>query len=140
MKHHLAIVPAILVTVAALSAELAAARDPGLSDSPAVVWTRGQLPEIAGTREVPSKPQAGPSTQSASSAIFRDIPSISGRYSVGGKTIMPYVGAGFGGGYSSEADRSLGSVPPAQGDSGLRSQFGQGLSPNEFQMGVRIPF
>lgn len=53
---------------------------------------------------------------------------------------MPYIGAGFGGGYSSEVDRSLGSAPPAQGDSGLRSQFGQGFSPNEFQMGVRISF
>lgn len=53
---------------------------------------------------------------------------------------MPYLGAGFGGGYTSELNRSLTGPSPAQADAGLRSQFGQGFSPNEFQMGLRIPF
>jgi hypothetical protein len=73
-------------------------------------------------------------------ADVRDIPSISGRYSIGGRTLLPYLGAGFSGGYSSEFNRSLNGPPPAQNDLGLRSQFGQSLSPNEFQLGVRIPF
>ena len=53
---------------------------------------------------------------------------------------MPYLGAGFGGGYTSELNRSMTGPPPGQTDPGGRSQFGQGFSPNEFQMGFRIPF
>jgi hypothetical protein len=77
---------------------------------------------------------------STSSTVFPGIPSINGRYSVGGTTLMPYLGAGFGSGYASQLDRSLNSSPSMQTDSSLRSLFGQGLAPNEFQMGVRIPF
>ena len=74
------------------------------------------------------------------SKAFWDIPSISGDYSVKGTRIMPYIGAGFGHGYSSDVDRSLNSSPSGQTDPGLRSLFGQGLTPSEFQMGLRIPF
>lgn len=77
---------------------------------------------------------------STSSTVFHDIPSISSRYSVGGTTLMPYLGAGFGSGYASQLDRSLNNSPSLQTDSSFRSLFGQGLAPNEFQMGVRIPF
>jgi hypothetical protein len=73
------------------------------------------------------------------SNVFRDIPSISGDYSVKGTRIMPYIGAGFGHGYSSDIDRSLNSSPSPT-DPGLRSLFGQGVTPSEFQMGLRIPF
>jgi hypothetical protein len=74
------------------------------------------------------------------SNVFRDLPSISGNYTVNGRKIMPYVGAGFGHGYSSDLDRSLNSSSISQTDTGLRSMFGQGLTPSEFQMGLRIPF
>ena len=74
------------------------------------------------------------------SKTFRDLPSISGNYTVKGKRIMPYIGAGFGHGYTSDVDRSLNSSPAGQTDPGLRSLFGQGLTPSEFQMGLRIPF
>jgi hypothetical protein len=74
------------------------------------------------------------------SKTFRDIPSISGNYTVKGTTIMPYIGAGFGHGYTSDVDRSLNSSPSTQTDPGLRSMLGQGLTPSEFQMGLRIPF
>ena len=74
------------------------------------------------------------------SKTFRDLPSISGEYSVKGRKIMPYIGAGFGHGYSSDVDRSMNSSPSSQTDPGLRSLFGQGLAPSEFQMGLRIPF
>ncbi len=74
------------------------------------------------------------------SKAFRDIPSISGDYSVKGTRIMPYIGAGFGHGYSSDVDRSLNSSPSSQTDPGLRSLFGQGVTPSEVQMGLRIPF
>ena len=74
------------------------------------------------------------------SNAFRDLPSISGNYTVKGRRIMPYIGAGFGHGYTSDVDRSLNSSPIGQTDPGLRSLFGQGLTPSEFQMGLRIPF
>jgi hypothetical protein len=74
------------------------------------------------------------------SKTFRDIPSISGNYTVKGTRIMPYIGAGFGHGYTSDVDRSLNSSPSSPTDPGLRSMLGQGLTPSEFQMGLRIPF
>ncbi|ALA57769.1 hypothetical protein [Nitrospira moscoviensis] len=99
----------------------------------------------------PSSPRLGASSsgeavtsdnQPGSWTLFRDVPAISGYYSVGGTALLPYIGAGFGGGYSTDRDRAL--SPAAQGqDPGIRNQwnqFGQGLTPNEFQMGVRIPF
>ncbi len=102
--------------------------------------SRWMCPRGMSVPEVLFDAPASLSLSSPSSSIFRDIPSISGRYSVGGHTFMPYLGAGFGGGYTSELNRSLTGPPPVQSDVGLRSQFGQGLSPNEFQMGLRIPF
>lgn len=90
--------------------------------------------DVAG--QSPSVPP-GPSTPSN---VFRNIPSISGDYSVGGTRLMPYIGAGFGSGYTSALDRSLSGGPSIQTDSGLRNLFGQGLTPSEFQMGIRVPF
>lgn len=87
----------------------------------------GQAPSVSPGSSMPSK-------------VFRDIPSISGDYSVGGTTVMPYIGAGFGSGYASDLDRSLSGNPSIQTDSSLRSLFGQSLTPSEFQMGIRIPF
>lgn len=92
------------------------------------------------TDDIRTQPQVLLPAQTAPPTIFREIPSISGRFSVGGRAIMPYLGAGFGGGHTSELNRSLTGPPPVQSDAGLRSQFGQGFSPNEFQMGLRIPF
>ena len=86
-------------------------------------------------------PVGAPAFQlSAASTIFRELPSLNGRYSVGQTTILPYVGAGFGAGYTSELDRSMGGGSSLQTDPGLRNLFGPSLTPNEFQMGIRIPF
>ncbi len=117
-----------------------AAEDLHVADSPAFQSLNRRFPP--GGDAADTLVQAPPALPlySPSSTIFRDIPSISGRYSVGGRIIMPYLGAGFGGGYTSELNRSLTGPPPVQSDVGLRSQFGQGFSPNEFQMGLRIPF
>ena len=84
------------------------------------------------------------SVQSSASSqletLYKDVPSISGRYSVGGTIMMPYAGVGFNGGYATDLDRSLHSAPTTQTDPNLRSPLGQNLAPSEFQMGVRIPF
>jgi len=71
---------------------------------------------------------------------WRDVPSISGQYSIGETTVIPFLGAGFGGGYASDLDRSMNNEFSTQADSGLRSRVGQGLVPNEFRLGIRIPF
>jgi hypothetical protein len=83
--------------------------------------------------------QAPPGSLTPSN-VFRDIPSISGDYSVGGTRLKPYIGAGFGSGYASDLDRSLNGGSSTQTDSGSRRLFEQGLTSSEFQMGIRIPF
>lgn len=127
-----------MCVLVAFSARPVMAQDELVPESPALQALNqqfakgGAAPEVPATADLPV--QLSPAT------IFRDIPSISGRYSVGGHVIVPYLGAGFGGGYTSELNRSLTGPPPVQTDIGLRSQFGQGISPNEFQLGLRIPF
>ena len=77
-----------------------------------------------------------------SQTIFRDVPSVSGSYSVAGRTVRPYLGAGFSNGYATDLDRSLShSVPSSStAETGVRGMLGQNMAPSEFQLGVRIPF
>ena len=77
---------------------------------------------------------------SSPQTVFRDVPSISGAYSLAGTTLRPYVGAGFSNGYATDLDRSLNIAPASQADTGLRGMLGQHMAPSEFQWGVRIPF
>lgn len=80
-----------------------------------------------------------PVTPSAGS-LFRDVPSLSERYSVREMRVLPYIGAGFGAGYTSELDRTLAPNVPPQHNLNLSGQLGQSMVPNEFQLGIRIPF
>ena len=140
MKHSSAGIVIVLVAALAVSIQGIAAPDPVVADSPVFAESNNQPSSSTPKITAPSQPPiVAPSTEAASADV-RDIPSISGRYSIGGRTLLPYIGAGFSGGYSSEFGRSLAVVPPSQSDFGLRSQFGQSVSPNEFQLGVRIPF
>lgn len=102
--------------------------------------TAGKLDSAALKNDVIGRDAALSLDSLTASNAFRDLPSISGNYTLKGRKIMPYIGAGFGHGYSSDLDRSLNSSPISQTDTGLRSMFGQGLAPSEFQMGLRIPF
>src|SRR5690348_15243817 len=77
---------------------------------------------------------------SDSPTLFRDVPSLSGTYSLGGRIVRPYVGAGFSDGYATDLDRSLHIAPSSASETGLRGMLGQNVAPSEFQMGVRIPF
>lgn len=133
-------IASLLFTLLAVSVGAHAAEDLQVADSPELQSLNQQFSRGGVASEVPFYAPDSLPLSSPSSSIFRDIPSISGHYSVGGRTIMPYLWAGFGGGYTSELNRSLTGPPPVQSDIGLRSQFGQGLSPNEFQLGLRIPF
>ena len=80
-----------------------------------------------------------PITPSAGS-LFRDVPSLSGRYAAGPMTFLPYIGAGFDAGYNSELDRTFAPNLQPQQNLNLGGLQGQSMVPNEFQMGIRIPF
>jgi hypothetical protein len=80
-----------------------------------------------------------------SMGFLRAVPSLTKQIVVGGTKLMPYIGAGFGGGYLTEFDRSLHASPSFSSSSGstnagLRSLVGQHLIPNEVQLGIRFPF
>ena len=140
MKQSSAGIVMVLVVALAASIQGIAAPDRVMADSPVFAEPNNQPSSSTPKTTAPSQPPLAVPSVSASSADVRDIPSISGRYAIGGRTLLPYIGAGFSGGYSSEFGRSLAVVPPTQNDFGLRSQFGQSVSPNEFQVGIRIPF
>jgi hypothetical protein len=55
-------------------------------------------------------------------------------------TFLPYVGAGFGGGFASDLDRALTPTIQPQPNTNLGGLSGQSMVPNEFQLGIRIPF
>ena len=140
MKQYIVAASIVLIAALAAAPQGIAGRDRVIAGAAVLGERSGQLSSSTLNNDVPSQfPIVAPSAP-ASSSDFRDVPSISGRYVLGGKTLLPYVGAGFSGGYGSEFNRSLGGESPASSDFGLRSQFGQGVSPNEFQLGVRIPF
>jgi len=79
--------------------------------------------------------------------MLRTLPTVSKPISVGGQTLVPYIGAGFGGGYATEFDRALNpaaSISSASSsdspNTGPKSLLGQHLLPNEVQLGIRFPF
>ena len=81
-----------------------------------------------------------PTVTDRSQDMVRQTPLLSGRIHISEQTLIPYVGAGFGDGYVTERDRVLvlSSVFPQQNL--LGDSLGKGIMPNEFQMGIRIPF
>ncbi|MDR4470494.1 MAG: hypothetical protein MRJ68_19710 [Nitrospira sp.] len=77
--------------------------------------------------------------------LIRTLPNVSKQISVGGTTLVPYIGAGFRGGYATDFDHLLSpalSSPvslSSSTDVGFRSLAGQ-MIPNEVQVGIRFPF
>jgi hypothetical protein len=72
--------------------------------------------------------------------VFRQAPTLSGHLRVSEQTVIPFVGAGFGGGYVTERDRALGPSQAFPQQNLLGDSLGKGMMPNEWQMGIRIPF
>ena len=72
--------------------------------------------------------------------LFRQAPTLSGHLRVNEQTVIPFVGAGFGGGYVTERDRALGPSQAFPQQNLLGDSLGKGMMPNEWQMGIRIPF
>jgi hypothetical protein len=100
---------------------------------------------LTGT-EVAVKPMPSAAVPAENGFVLRNIPTVSKPISVGGQTLVPYIGAGFGGGHATELDRALNAAPSALSSSsgssnvGSRSLLGQNLIPNEVQLGIRFPF
>lgn len=130
----------LALNVAALPLSYAAEPDAQVEESLPPASLRG----LSTTSETPSPSSttpAQPFTTPNTSTLYRDLPTITGRYSLGETTLLPYLGAGFGSGYASDLDRSLNGGTSGLGDAGLRNLFGpQNLTPNEVRMGIRIPF
>ena len=132
MNTHFNIVAMLSLTLTlALMPSGRTQASPILDDNSAGIFS---LQEDAGS-EVALMPVTPPSD-----SLFRDVPSLSGRYSAGKMTFLPYIGAGFGAGYNSDLDRAFVPIPPPQQNLNLGSPLGQKMLPNEFQMGIRIPF
>ena len=118
-----------------------AARDGSVAPGSLTAGTIGKVDDLTlKYYDVLGQAPSIPPGSSTPSNLFRDIPLISGDYSGAGTNLTPYIGAGFGSGYASDLDRSLSGRASTQTDSGTRSHFGQGLTPSEFQIGIRIPF
>lgn len=117
-----------------------AARDSPGALSSFTTGTLGQMDYSALQYDVRNQAPSVPPGSSTPSNVFREIPSISGGYLGGGIKLTPYIGAGYGSGYASDLDRSISGGSSPLTNSGSRIHFGQGLTPSEFQMGIRIPF
>jgi hypothetical protein len=99
------------------------------------------FPALSGLRSQHAAQSPGTSPEAATKQdIVRPAPSISGRLQLRDQTLLPFVGAGFGAGYASDRDRALGSDLSSPSSGLFGNGLTKGLMPNEFQMGVRIPF
>jgi len=70
--------------------------------------------------------------------VFRQAPALTGRFELNDQTFYPFIGAGFGGGYTNDRDRALGSNGLFYGSQS--GDLGRNMMPNEFNLGLRIPF
>ena len=99
---------------------------------------------VSSLAELRSQPQGEvvyvPAFNEQRAALFRQSPVLSGRLRVSEQTLIPYIGAGFGGGYVTERDRALGPQPSLPQQNLFGESMGKSMMPNEFQMGIRIPF
>lgn len=104
------------------------------------------IPALAGGRDAELTQTPSASLPVENMLVPRTLPSVSKQISVGGTTLLPFIGAGFGGGYLTEFDRSLNAVSSGLSSSfsapnaGVKSLVGQHLIPNEVQLGIRFPF
>ena len=109
---------------------------PASADSPS--------PPVSSLAELRSHPQGEvlyvPAFNEQRADLFRQSPVLSGRLRVSEQTLIPYIGAGFGGGYVTERDRALNPQPTLPQQNLFGEAMGKSMMPNEFQMGIRIPF
>ena len=100
-------------------------------DSPTWTILRGQSTAAGPTYAPPLDPNQN---------IMRQAPALTGRFQLNDQTFIPFIGAGFGGGYTTDRDRALGSNWLQQNQTLSGDAFGKNMMPNEVNMGFRIPF
>ena len=130
MPRHRIIGLCIGLGLLVLCAGTTSAENPLNGSSP---WSASRTPSSSAWTQVPAGIDRNQDP-------IRQTPTLSGRLEISKQTLLPYIGAGFGGGFVTERDRALApsSVIPQQNLFG--ESLGKGVMPNEFQMGVRIPF
>lgn len=111
-------------------AGMALAENP-LNEPPA--WSESRIQSPSALSQLPTVNDRGQD-------IVRQTPMLSGRLQISEQTLIPYIGAGFGGGFVTERDRALGPSSMFPQQNLLGESLGKGMMPNEFQMGIRIPF
>lgn len=109
------------------------------ADSPGRM-TEHLKPRVFDTDPAPGETASHPLVRTPRAPLFHDVPALTGQYSVQNMTLMPYIGAGFGGGFVSDLDRTLGLNASPQGGSSAGSLLRQNVTPSELQLGIRVPF
>ncbi len=83
-------------------------------------------------------------SSSVTNNLFSQPATLAGRYTMNGSTVIPYIGLGFGGGETTDVNRTVvrqsALQSPIQQDRLMNDVLGKTLVPNEFQLGIRIPF
>ncbi|HNN44359.1 MAG TPA: hypothetical protein PKL10_18805 [Nitrospira sp.] len=131
VRHMLGLCAVLVTGVLHVGGMAAAQVDSSATEAPA--WTE--------LRTQPSSDATqAPAAHDQRSDLFRQAPTLTGRLRVSEQTVMPYIGAGFGGGYVTERDRALNLQPVLPQQNLFGDSMGKGMMPNEFQMGIRIPF
>ena len=83
-------------------------------------------------------------SSSVTNDLFSQPATLAGRYTMNGSTVIPYIGLGFGGGETTDVNRTVTRQSALQNsiqqDRLMNDVLGKTLVPNEFQLGIRIPF
>lgn len=83
-------------------------------------------------------------SSSITNNVFSQPATLAGRYTMNGSTVIPYIGLGFGGGETTDVNRTVARQSALQSslqqDRLMNDVLGKTLVPNEFQLGIRIPF
>lgn len=103
-------------------------------DSPTWTVLRGQSTLAGPIYRPPVDPNQSMQT------MTRQAPALTGRFQLHEQTFIPFIGAGFGGGYTTDRDRALGSNWLQQNQNFSGDSLGRNMMPNEVNMGLRIPF
>ena len=101
MKHPAAIISAMCLMDLLSFSHAEAASEELVATVSSTEGAIGKVDPSALKRDVVSRAPAVPLESSTPSEVFRDIPSISADYSVGGTTLRSYIAAGVGCGCTS---------------------------------------
>jgi hypothetical protein len=83
-------------------------------------------------------------SSSVTNHLFSQPATLAGPYTMNGSTVIPYIGVGFGGGETTDVNRTVARQSALQSstqqDPLMNDVLRKTFVPNEFQLGIRIPF